>query len=110
MADSIMDSVLAMVTAEMQQSLAARLAEPPQSVYRGVGTAAAATLDGLASKAGDPVVITDTLNLVSAPDGTSAEQVNRLLEAKQKLLEEMLQETKRSRGTSTQKPAQKKYP
>src|SRR5215468_6963835 len=55
MADSIMDSVLAMVSPEMQQSLAARLAEPPQSVYRGLGTAAASTLDGLASKAADPV-------------------------------------------------------
>jgi len=38
------------------------------------------------------------------------EQVNRLLEAKQKLLEEMLQDTKRSRGVPTQKPVQKKYP
>ena len=79
MADSIMDSVLAMVTPEMQQSLAARLAEAPQSVYRGLGTAAAATLDGLASKAGDPVLITDTLNLVGAPDGTTADPVSRLL-------------------------------
>ncbi len=38
------------------------------------------------------------------------EQVNRLLEAKQKLLEEMLQDTKRSRGVPTQKPVQKKSP
>jgi hypothetical protein len=41
------------------------------------------------------------------------EQVNRLLEAKQKLLEEMLQDTKRSRGTPTQKlqrPIEKKGP
>jgi outer membrane protein OmpA-like peptidoglycan-associated protein len=79
MADSIMDSVLARVTPEMQQSLAARLAEPPQSVYRGLGTAAAATLDGLASKAGDPAFITDTLNLVRGADGTTADRVDRLL-------------------------------
>jgi outer membrane protein OmpA-like peptidoglycan-associated protein len=79
MADSIMDSVLAMVTPEMQQSLAARLAEAPQPVYRGLSTAAAATLDGLASKAGDPVFITDTLNLVGAPDGTTADPASRLL-------------------------------
>ncbi|HKF98686.1 MAG TPA: OmpA family protein, partial [Steroidobacteraceae bacterium] len=96
MADSIMDAVLAMVSPEMQQSLAARLAESPQSVYRGLGTAAAATLDGMASKAGDPLFITGTLNLVNgspaaeisaklafiaskAPDGTSADPVNRLL-------------------------------
>jgi len=79
MADSIMDSVLATLTPEMQQSLAARLAESPQSVYRGLGTAAAATLDGLASKAEDPVFVTDTLNLVRGADGTSADPVNRLL-------------------------------
>jgi OmpA-OmpF porin, OOP family len=78
MADSIMDAVLAMVTPEMQQSLAARLGEPPQSVYRGLGTAAAATLDGLATKAGDPVVITDTLNLVRGAR-TEEDPVNRLL-------------------------------
>jgi hypothetical protein len=41
------------------------------------------------------------------------EQVNRLLEAKQKLLEEMLQDIKRSRGAETQrpqKPVEKKGP
>jgi RNA polymerase sigma factor (sigma-70 family) len=38
------------------------------------------------------------------------EQINRLLEAKQKLLEEMLQDTKRSRGTETKRPVQKKGP
>ncbi|HTL93298.1 MAG TPA: OmpA family protein [Steroidobacteraceae bacterium] len=79
MADSIMDSVLATVTPEMQQSLAARLAESPQSVYRGLGTAAAATLDGLASKAENPVFVTDTLNLLRGVDGTTADPVNRLL-------------------------------
>jgi len=79
MADSIMDSVLARVTPEMQQSLAARLAEPPHSVYRGLGTAAAAILDGLASKAEDPAFFTDTLNLVSGTGGTTADPVNRLL-------------------------------
>ena len=79
MADSIMDSVLARVTPEMQQSLAARLAEPPQSVCRGLGTAAAAILDGLASKAEDPAFVTDTLNLVSGTGGTTADPVNRLL-------------------------------
>lgn len=80
MADSIMDSVLARVTPEMQQSLAARLAEPPQSVCRGLGAAAAATLDGLASKAEDPAFVADTLNLVSGTGGTTADPVNRLLE------------------------------
>jgi len=79
MADSIMYSVLARVTPEMQQSLAVRLAEPPQSVYRGLATAAAATLDGLASKAEDPAFVTDTLNLVSGTGGTTADPVHRLL-------------------------------
>jgi OmpA-OmpF porin, OOP family len=79
MADSIMDSVLARVTPEMQQSLAARLAEPPQSVCRGLRAAAAATLDGLASKAEDPAFVADTLNLVSGMGVTTADPVNRLL-------------------------------
>jgi OOP family OmpA-OmpF porin len=78
MADSIMDAVLAMVSPEMQQSLAARLTEPPQAVCRGLGTAAAATLDGLATKAGDPAFITDTLNLVSSTQ-PGEDPVNRLL-------------------------------
>jgi outer membrane protein OmpA-like peptidoglycan-associated protein len=78
MADSIMDAVLAKVSPEMQQSLAARLAEAPQSVCRGLGTAAAATLDGLATKTGDPAFITDTLNLVSGAQAGD-DPVNRLL-------------------------------
>ena len=53
MASSIMDSILAMVTPEMKQALAARLGESPQAVQSGLGAATAATVEGLASKASD---------------------------------------------------------
>jgi outer membrane protein OmpA-like peptidoglycan-associated protein len=96
MANSIMDSILAMVTPEMQRSLAARLGESPQSVHGGLGAAAAATLDGLASKVGDPRFVTETLNFISGargqnvysnlcsiasegPTGATAELLNRFL-------------------------------
>lgn len=44
MASSMLDSILALITPEMKQALAARLGESPQAVQNGLGTAAAATL------------------------------------------------------------------
>ncbi len=96
MADSITDSIAAMVTTEMKQGLAARLAESPQSVHSGLGAAVAATLDGLASKVDDSGFLAQVLNLIGAagaqnvrsnlatlssqgPTGATAELVNRFL-------------------------------
>jgi outer membrane protein OmpA-like peptidoglycan-associated protein len=91
-----MDSMLAMVTPEMQRALAARLSESPQSVHSGLAAAAAAILDGLATKVDDEGFLAQTLDLVSAaaaqnvganlgtiasagPTGATADLTNRLL-------------------------------
>jgi len=90
------ESILSMVTPEMQQSLAARLDELPQSVQSGLGTATAATLTGLAHKAGDSAFIDQLMQLASqasnqnvvgnlasvasgGPTGGSGELASRLL-------------------------------
>jgi OOP family OmpA-OmpF porin len=69
MANSMLDGILAMVTPEMKQSLAARLGESQQSVETGLGTAAAATLGGLASKVGDTNFLSQIINMVSGSSG-----------------------------------------
>ena len=96
MANSIMDSILAMVTPEMKQALAGRLGESPQAVQSGLGAATAATLDGLASKASDSGFLSQVLGLLGGgtgqtllsslssiasggPTGATAELVNRFL-------------------------------
>jgi OOP family OmpA-OmpF porin len=68
-ANSMLDGILAMVTPEMKQSLAARLGESQQSVETGLGTAAAATLGGLASKVGDTNFLSQIVNMVSGSSG-----------------------------------------
>jgi outer membrane protein OmpA-like peptidoglycan-associated protein len=92
----MMDSILAMVTPEMKQALAARFGESPQAVQSGLGAATAATLDGLASKASDSGFLSQVLGLIGGdtgqslvsnlssiasggPTGATAELVNRFL-------------------------------
>ena len=53
MASSMMDSILGMVTPNMQQALASRLGETPQGVQSGLSAATAATVSSLADRAGD---------------------------------------------------------
>src|SRR5262245_49595667 len=53
MASSMVDAILGTVTPNMTQALASRLGETPQAVQNGLGAATAATLNGLADKAGD---------------------------------------------------------
>ena len=65
MANSMMDSILAMVTPEMKQALVAHLGESPQAVQGGLGAATAATLGGLAAKAGDSGFLGQIMNLAS---------------------------------------------
>jgi len=96
MAGSIMDSMLATVTPEMQQALAARLSASPQSVRGGLAAAGAAILDGLASKVDDGGFLVHIVNFVgaaagqhvgsnlsalasAAPAGATADLVNRFL-------------------------------
>jgi outer membrane protein OmpA-like peptidoglycan-associated protein len=91
-----MDSILAMVTPEMKQALAARLGEAPQAMQGGLGAATAATLDGLASKASDGGFLGQIIGLLGGgmgqnllaslssiasggPTGTTADLVNRFL-------------------------------
>jgi len=63
MANSMMDSILAMVTPDMKQAIASRLGESPQAVQGGLGAATAATLGGLAAKAGDTGFLSQIMNL-----------------------------------------------
>src|SRR5580704_1235383 len=71
MATSILDGVLALVTPEMKQALASRLGESPTAIQSGLSTAAAATLGGLASKAGDSNFLNQIIGLVSGSSGQS---------------------------------------
>ena len=72
MANSMMDSILAMVTPEMKQALASRLGEAPQAVQGGLGAATAATLGGLAAKAGDSGFLSQIMNLASTANSQNA--------------------------------------
>jgi OOP family OmpA-OmpF porin len=69
MANSILDGILALVTPEMKQGLAARLGESSQGIETGLGTAAAATLSGLANKVGDTNLLSQIINMVSGSSG-----------------------------------------
>lgn len=96
MANSMLESILDLVSPEMKQSIASRLGESPQAVQSGLGTATAATLGALASKAGDSSFLSQIMNLISGtsgqnilgnlsslasngPSGSLAEVVNRFL-------------------------------
>jgi outer membrane protein OmpA-like peptidoglycan-associated protein len=69
MATSILDGVLTLVTPEMKQALASRLGESPTAIQSGLGTAAAATLGGLVSKAGDSNFLNQIIGLVGGSSG-----------------------------------------
>ena len=71
MASSMMDSILGMVTPEMKQSLASRLGEAPQAVQSGLTTATAATLGGLANRAGDSGFLSQITGLLGGGTGQS---------------------------------------
>jgi OmpA-OmpF porin, OOP family len=71
MASSMMDAILGMVTPDMKQSLASRLGEAPQAVQNGLGAATAATLGGLANKAGDGGFLSQITGLLGGGTGQS---------------------------------------
>jgi OmpA-OmpF porin, OOP family len=71
MATSLLDGVLALVTPEMKQALASRLGESPTAIQSGLSTAAAATLGGLVSKAGDSGLLNQIIGMVSGSSGQS---------------------------------------
>ena len=66
MASSMMDSILAMVTPDMQQAIASRLGESVQTVQSGLSATTAATLGGLAAKAGDSGFLSQIMNLAAS--------------------------------------------
>jgi len=93
---TMLDSILGMVTPEMKQALASRLGESAQGVQTGLGTATAATLGGLANKAGDSGFLSQILGLLgggaggnilgslssilsSGPSGATSDLVNKFL-------------------------------
>jgi OmpA-OmpF porin, OOP family len=96
MASSMMDSILGMVTPEMKQALASRLGAGPQAVETGLTASTAATLSGLADKAGDSGFLGQIIGLLGGgagqniasslssiasggPIGTAGEVVNKFL-------------------------------
>jgi OmpA-OmpF porin, OOP family len=66
MANSLMDSILAIVTPEMKQAIASRLGESVQTVQSGLGASTAATLGGLAAKAADSSFLSQVMNLAAS--------------------------------------------
>jgi len=93
---TMLDSILGMVTPEMKPALASRLGESAQGVQTGLGTATAATLGGLANKAGDSGFLSQILGLLgggaggnilgslssilsSGPSGATSDLVNKFL-------------------------------
>src|SRR5215475_1261305 len=96
MASSMIDSILGGVTPDMKQSLASRLGETPQAVQSGLTTATAATLGGLANRAGDSGFLGQITGLLgggtgqgllsnlptlasSGPSGATSDLVNKFL-------------------------------
>jgi OmpA-OmpF porin, OOP family len=71
MANSMIDSILEMVTPEMKEALASKFGASPQAVTTGLGTATAATLGALATKAGDTGLLNQIVGLVSGSSGQS---------------------------------------
>jgi OmpA-OmpF porin, OOP family len=71
MASSMMDAILGMVTPDMKQALASRLGEAPEAVQSGLGAATAATLVGLANKAGDSGFLSQITGLLGGGTGQS---------------------------------------
>jgi outer membrane protein OmpA-like peptidoglycan-associated protein len=65
MASSMLESILDMVTPEMQQALATRLGESTTSVQNGLSSATATLLGGIAHNAGDANFIDQMMQLAS---------------------------------------------
>src|SRR6476661_1589447 len=68
MASSMMDAILALVTPDLQQAIAARLGESAQTVQSGLSATTAATLGGLAAKAGDSGFLSQIMNVAATAD------------------------------------------
>jgi outer membrane protein OmpA-like peptidoglycan-associated protein len=96
MANTMLESILGMVTPDMKQALASRLGESSTAVHSGLGAATATTLSGLADKAGDSGFLGQITGLLgggmgqnilaslpaiasSGPSGAVGEVVNRFL-------------------------------
>jgi outer membrane protein OmpA-like peptidoglycan-associated protein len=96
MANSMLESILGMVTPDMKQALASRLGESATGVQSGLGASTAATLSGLADKAGDSGFLGQITGLLgggagqnilaslpsiasSGPTGTVGDLINRFL-------------------------------
>jgi len=71
MSSSILDGVLGMISPEMKQAFASRLGESSTAVQSGLGTAVAATLGGLVSKANDTSFLNQIIGLVTGSSGQS---------------------------------------
>ena len=70
MANSMLDSIMGLVTPDMKQSIASSLGGSPQGVITGLNAATAATLGSLAGRAGDSGFLGQLMNLV----GTAGNQ------------------------------------
>jgi outer membrane protein OmpA-like peptidoglycan-associated protein len=70
MANTMLDSIMGLVTPDMQQAIAARLGESSPGVSSGLSAATAATLGGLVSRAGDSGFVGQIMSLV----GTAGNQ------------------------------------
>lgn len=96
MANSMLESILGMVTPDMKQALASRLGESTAGVQTGLGAATASTLSGLADRASDSGFLSQVTGLLgggtgqnilaslpsiasSGPTGTVGDVVNRFL-------------------------------
>jgi OmpA-OmpF porin, OOP family len=66
MANSMLDSIMGLVTPDMKQSIASSLGGSPQGVTTGLNAATAATLGGLAGRAGDSGFLGQIMNLVGS--------------------------------------------
>lgn len=74
MASSMLESILALITPEMKQAIAARLGESPQAVHSGLGAGIAATLRALASHVGDSSFIDQIMQMVTQAGGQNGGQ------------------------------------
>src|SRR5215469_4812959 len=96
MANSMLESILGMVTPDMNQALASRLGESTTGVQSGLSAATATTLSGLADRAGDSGFLGQITGLLgggtgqnivaslpsiasSGPSGAVGEVINRFL-------------------------------
>ncbi len=71
MATSMLDSVLSLVTPEMQQTLASRFGASTQAIQGGLTATTAATLGGLAAKAGDSGFLNQILSLAGSANSSN---------------------------------------